>query len=71
MEYLTHTPIDGERIDMLAHKYYGDPNQIEPILRANPILFGKLATTAGQNIIIPMIDPPPADPQIGLPPWRA
>jgi phage tail protein X len=70
MEYLTHQPLDGERIDRLAYEYYGEASLIEPILRANPFLFGELVTAAGRPIKIPIIDPPDPPPQQGLPPWR-
>jgi len=70
MDHLLHTPKDGERIDALAYKYYGDAAKIEPILRANPSLFGALATSAGPQIKIPIIEAPPPTPAPGAPPWR-
>ena len=71
MEHLTHHPREGERIDTIAHHYYGDAAQVGHILRANPILLGRLTALAGQPLKIPLIDPPPPEAQIGLPPWRA
>ena len=71
MEHLLHTPLDGERIDAIAYKYYGDPHLFEPILQANPHLYGKLEAAAGPPLKIPMIDPPAHPQQPGLPPWRS
>ena len=70
MDHLLHTPKDGERIDSLAFYYYGDAAKLEPILRANPHLFGTLAVEAGPQIVIPIIEAPPTPPAPGLPPWR-
>jgi phage tail protein X len=70
MDHLIHIPKDGERIDSLAWHYYGDAANMEPILRANPGLFGRLAAEAGPPIIIPIIEAPPPPPAPGLPPWR-
>jgi phage tail protein X len=70
MEYLTHQPTDGQRIDSLADYYYGDPNLIEPILMANPHLFGQLVTAAGAALKIPIIEQPDPPPAAGMPPWR-
>jgi len=76
MDHLIHTPRDGERLDTIAHRYYGDAGRIEPILRANPHLFGRYATSAGEPgmpptpIKIPIIEEPDTPPAAGLPPWR-
>jgi phage tail protein X len=70
MDYLTHAPRDGERIDALAFHYYGDPAMMAPILAANPHLFGRYVTSAGPPLVIPLVEVPDAPPAPGLPPWR-
>jgi phage tail protein X len=70
MDHLVHQPSDGERIDALAHRYYGDPAAMAPILRANPHLFGKYKAFAGAPLVIPIIEEPDAPRAAGLPPWR-
>jgi phage tail protein X len=70
MEFLLHTPCDGDRPDLLAYHYYGDASLMGHILRANPHLMGQDIKAGGPTIKIPVIDPPPAPPGVGLPPWR-
>jgi phage tail protein X len=70
MDHLTHQPRDGERIDAIADFYYGDPAAMEPILRANPHLFGAYVAAAGPPLVIPIIEEPETPRAAGLPPWR-
>ena len=45
--------IEGDRLDLLAHKYYGDETLWWVIAKANNLRDGKFALTAGQHIRIP------------------
>ncbi len=67
--YLTHTTKDGERWDMIAWRYYGDPHGYEPIVEANPDVAIVPALPGGLSLLIPIIDQaaPAAE---GLSPWK-
>jgi len=82
MDHLIHLPKEGERLDTIAHRYYGDAAKIEPILRANPWLFGRYAIPFRKlapndpplpptPVLIPIIEEPDTPPAAGLPPWRS
>jgi phage tail protein X len=70
LEHLLHAPFDGDRPDLLAWHYYGDPHLMGHILCANPHLMGHDIRAGGPVIKIPIIDPRAAPPGVGLPPWR-
>ncbi|MGP3981998.1 LysM peptidoglycan-binding domain-containing protein [Streptomyces sp. KR80] len=53
-ESATHTVSSGERPDLLAQRYFGDPTQWWQIADANPVLDPReLTDEAGQEIEIP------------------
>lgn len=66
-EYLQHIASDGERWDTLSYQYYGNAEKYSLIIAANSHLQIKPTLTAGQVVLIPIIEPVP-DPQ-PLPPW--
>jgi len=45
--------IEGDRLDLLAHKYYGDETLWWIIAKANSLRDGKFALSAGQHLRIP------------------
>jgi hypothetical protein len=45
--------IEGDRLDLLAHKYYGDETLWWIIAKANSLRNGKFALKAGQQLRIP------------------
>ena len=73
---MLYTTKDGDRLDNLAYKYFGNPYLYDPIIRANPSLVdsitGMLPTlfSAGVPLDIPFI----IDPTLGSnninPPWQ-
>ena len=66
--YLRHVTISGERWDLLAWKYYGDPTLYGPIIQANPSLPIVGAFDAGLAIQIPILQKA-SDVSNDLPPW--
>lgn len=53
-ESATHTVSSGERPDLLAQRYFGDPDQWWQIADANPVLDPQeLTVEAGRDIRIP------------------
>jgi phage tail protein X len=70
-EYLEHRTSEGERWDLLAHRYYGDPNLMTTLIEANPHLAITATLPAGELLAVPILedDAPTPDPQ-ELPPWK-
>jgi phage tail protein X len=54
--YLSHTTIDGERWDTIAHRYYGNVSQMAQLIAANPHIPITETLTGGQVLAIPIID---------------
>jgi phage tail protein X len=50
---ITHVYQNGDRIDLLAYKYYGDPSMWWVILDANPQYLHPLEIPSGARLIIP------------------
>lgn len=71
-EFVEHITVDGERWDLLAALYLGDPYGYERILLANRDVEWAPELEGGIRLIIPL--PAPADAVAiddpGLPPWR-
>ena len=52
----TYTPKEKERLDLIAHKFYGDSSKWFIIARANQEIKGTLYSTPGKTLVIPRID---------------
>ena len=52
----TYTPQEKERLDLVAHKFYGDSSKWFVIAKANKEIKGNLYTTPGKPLVIPRID---------------
>jgi phage tail protein X len=68
-QFITHITASGERWDLLAWNYYGDPTQFGPIVMANPMVPIEPVFEAGILLLIPILQEAsvvPAD----LPPWK-
>jgi len=50
---LTHTVKEVDRLDLLAHTYYGDPTKFWLICDANQAMFPSDLLVPGKRIIIP------------------
>ena len=68
MEYVEHITQDGDRWDLIAHRWYGDALRIPPLLAANPAHARAVELPGGLIIRVPVL-PEPAIPPAGLPPW--
>lgn len=64
-----HLTKDGERWDLIAFKWYGDPLLYEPIIRANPDVPITPSLPGGLTLWIPVIEAPVASLE-ELPPWK-
>ncbi len=68
-QFITHVSADGDRWDLLAWSYYGDPMLFAPIVMANPSIPIEPVLTAGLKVIVPVLQKAlivAAD----LPPWK-
>ena len=69
MQSFNYTTTDGDRIDSLAFRFYGNNQGIQIIADANPDVPMTAVYPLGTVLIIPIID----DSQINtndLPPWK-
>jgi phage tail protein X len=68
-QFIEHITTDGDRWDLLAWRYYGDPHGYERIITANPELPITPRLAGGIKVRIPVIPDAPAA-TAGLPPWK-
>jgi nucleoid-associated protein YgaU len=68
-EYIEHVTVEGERWDQIADRYYGNPYQYEPIVRANPTVPISPSLAGGIVLRVPVLA---ADVTLAvdLPPWK-
>ena len=68
-QFITHVTAVGERWDLIAWKYYGDPTLFGPIVMANPNVVIEPVFEAGLTIAIPILQPASVV-TLNLPPWK-
>lgn len=68
-QLLTHITAAGERWDLVAWKYYGDPTLYGPIVMANPDISIEPVFEVGLTIMIPVLQKSNAT-SVSLPPWK-
>ena len=66
---ILHVTTAGERWDLLAWRYYGDPTAYSPIIMANPNVAIEPVFDAGISIAIPLQQKSVLGP-VNLPPWK-
>lgn len=70
----THLEIrtrDGDRWDLLAYRYYGDPYRYEPIIAANPHVPISPVLASGLLLAIPVLEATTDSQDVErLPPWK-
>jgi phage tail protein X len=69
MNYVEHITRDGDRWDLLAWQYYGDPFGYERIIMANPSVPIRPFIVSGIKLRIPIIEDTSVLSQ-NLPPWK-
>lgn len=70
-QFLRHITYAGERWDLLAWNYYGDPTNYSIIIMANPRVPIEPVFEAGLTIAIPIIQQHNILTSNDLPPWKA
>ncbi|HLX06015.1 MAG TPA: tail protein X [Candidatus Binatus sp.] len=68
-QFILHVTTAGERWDLLAWRYYGDPTDYSPIIMANPNVAIEPVFDAGISIEVPVLQKC-AVVSINLPPWK-
>jgi len=68
-QFILHITTAGERWDLLAWQYYGDPTDYSPIIMANPNVPIEPVFDAGISIAVPILQQS-AVVTAGLPPWK-
>lgn len=69
-EFYQYITKDGDRWDLIAYDYYGDPTMYEPIIAANPDIPITPVLKSGLNLSIPVIDTTTTTSTEDLPPWK-
>lgn len=68
-EYVEHLTVEGDRWDLLAWRYYGDPHLYEPIIAANPTVPIRPFLASGVRLRVPVL-PDEVVLDRDLPPWK-
>jgi phage tail protein X len=68
-QFITHVTSSGERWDLLAWTFYGNPALYSPIIMANPRIPIESVFEAGLEIAIPILQIDFAQTS-NLPPWK-
>jgi phage tail protein X len=68
-QFILHITRAGERWDLLAWRYYGDPTDYFPIIMANPNVPIEPVFDAGISIAVPILEKR-AVVTADLPPWK-
>jgi phage tail protein X len=68
-QFILHVTKSGERWDLLAWQYYGDPTDYSPIIVANPNVAIEPVFDAGISIAVPILQKS-AVVTADLPPWK-
>ena len=67
--YIVHITKAGERWDLLAWRYYGDPTDYQIIVMANPGVAIEPVFEAGISLAVPIVQKN-AVVSVDLPPWK-
>lgn len=70
MESFNYTTVEGDRIDTLAHRFYGNNTGIAIIADANPAVPLDAVYPLGTVLIIPIIEQAQVTDKNDLPPWK-
>ena len=68
-QYILHITKAGERWDLLAWRYYGDPTDYNPIIMANPGAAIEPVFDAGISLAVPIVQKSTLM-SVDLPPWK-
>lgn len=66
---LIYTTRDGDRWDLIAHKYYGNALLVDGLIAANPHLPIAEEFASGLTVRVPVLEAKPQNQQKDMPPW--
>jgi phage tail protein X len=67
--FISYVTTAGDRWDLLAWRFYGDPTDYSPMIMANPPVPIEPVFEAGIQIAIPILTQAPGG-SVNLPPWK-
>jgi len=70
MDSFNYTTIEGDRIDNLAHRFYGGMYGISILSEANPFVPMYAVFPTGTVLAVPVIETAQTVENILLPPWK-
>ena len=68
-QYIEHITLAGDRWDLIAWNYYGDPALYSALIISNPAVAVEPVFEAGVRLVIPIL-PKNAVTSTDLPPWK-
>ena len=68
--YATYITKDGDRWDLIAYDFYGDPLAYEAIIVANPHAPIAAVLEGGLTLSVPLIESDNTVADADLPPWK-
>jgi phage tail protein X len=69
-QFIAHVTTAGERWDLLAWQYYGDPTEYSVIIMANPRVPIEPVFDAGITVMVPILEQSDVM-RADLPPWKS
>lgn len=66
---IVHITRDGDRWDLIAHRYYGQAAAIDGLIAANPHLPLSEQFVSGVHVFVPVLTATPRTAQEDMPPW--
>lgn len=70
MASINYTTVEGDRLDLLAAKYYGGNRGIQIIIDANPTVQITTVFPMGTVLILPIVEDSTLTENTELPPWK-
>lgn len=72
MSFIEYITVQGDRLDLIAYRAYGNPFRISGIVSANPTMPIQASYDGGMRILIPIVEVPENSNTIKnlLPPWK-
>lgn len=70
MRYIEHITTEGDRWDLIAHRYYGDASRLTPLAEANEQLRLLPVLPSGLVLRVPILDDDADLLPDEVPPWK-
>lgn len=70
MRYIEHITTEGDRWDLIAHRYYGDASRLTPLAEANEHLRLLPVLPSGLLLRVPILDDDADLLPDEVPPWK-